>query len=191
MSAADLGGRPAPPEVSTGPRGTVTDSSGGGNGIPSDAAADSSPGGVQQVDVPDVRATGPKQDDAGFGAATGLPVESAQAVASAQSGASIASSRNFAGDFNSGNLGSTQPRLGGAPAWGGSGRPSGDVAVNWLNADVNVIPRRWAGNWFSAVSGIGARQLVTIVYSDWSAQLRSWGPDPIYRAVRFFFFRLT
>jgi hypothetical protein len=114
---------------------------------------------VQQVDTPDVKATGPKQADPGFGAATATPVESAQAVASAQSGASIASSKNFAGDFNGGSLGSVQPRLYGAPSWGGGGSgnapPQGFVPVNWLNAEVFVIPRRWANNWFSAVSGIG------------------------------------
>ena len=201
VSAADLGGRPAPPDNQSGPSGTVTDSSDGGNGVPSDSAADGLLGGAQAVDTPDVAATGAKQDDPGFGAAaTALPVESAAAVASAQAGASIAASRNFAGDFNSGVLGSTAPRLNNPPpgAWGQGGggggggwtggnnnnnaAPSGSIPVTWLNADVYVIPKRVASNWFSAISGLGAKQVVTIVYERWAAQLNSWGPSPTYRA---------
>ena len=57
VSAADLGGRPAPPDNQSGPSGTVTDSSDGGNGVPSDSAADGLLGGAQAVDTPDVAAT--------------------------------------------------------------------------------------------------------------------------------------
>jgi hypothetical protein len=123
-----------------------------------------------------------------------VPVESADAVASAQQG-EVKSKQDFAELFNDPPPGSGLDgarRVNNLPAWGavesGAWQPGGggggfSHGLDWLRAPVYVTARYAPGaGIFSFWSGSGASYIVNIVLDGWSARVRGWGPTPVYTA---------
>ena len=124
-----------------------------------------------------------------MGASTGVPVESADAVASAQGG-QVRSNQDFAALFNdpppdSGLDGAA--RLTNLPTWGqaSNGYQAGGFShgLDWVRAPVYITTRYVPGSGFlSFFSGIGASYVVNIVLNGWEARVRGWGPQPVYKS---------
>ena len=190
-----------PPPVDDGPKGLQPDDPTGKTTsiIPSDAAADADARGAKGLgEVPNVGST--RQADpsggklASRGASTGVPVESADAVASAQGGA-VRANQDFAALFNdpppNSGLDGGQ-RLSGLPAWGqvsGNGGYQGgggsfSHGLDWVRAPVYITTRYVPGGngFLSFFSGAGASYVVNIVLNGWEARVRGWGPTPTYRS---------
>lgn len=187
-----------PPPVDDGPKGLQPDNGGKTSSVvPTDAVADSDSRGAQGLgEVPNVGNA--RQEDPGgklgaLGASTGVPVESADAVASAQQG-QVKANQDFAALFNDpppdSGLDSAR-RVGNLPAWGavesGAYQPGSgggfSHGLDWIRAPVYITSRYAPGpGLFSFWSGAGASYIVNIVLNGWEARVRGWGPTPVYRA---------
>ena len=188
-----------PPPVDDGPKGLQSDVGKAGSFVPTDAAADADARGATGLgEVPNVgnaRQADPSGGKlAGRGAATGVPVDSPDAVASAQGG-EVRANQDFASLFNDPppDAGLDRgARLTGLPSWGaassGSYSPNGgggsiSHGLDWQRAPVYIttryVPR---SGFFSFFSGSGASYVLNIVLNGWEARVRGWGPQPVYRS---------
>lgn len=178
-------GKPSgePPAIDKGPSGIVKDDGQGSDLLPSDSSAASDTRGAKSVQPTalGIKATGDAQkDESGKGLITGVPIDVENAKS--QNGAKQASSASFESTFNdAGNNGLVTPEVRGARAYGG-GSGTVNAPVQWLHAGIYTIPRYEAQGFLSAVTGLGATQVVTIVLENWAAKLMNYGPSPIFRA---------
>lgn len=180
-----------------GPKGLQSDSGKSDSVVPTDAAADADSRGAKGLgEVPNVGNSRQADPSGGKlsarGASTGVPVDSPDAVASAQGG-QVRANQDFAQLFNDPPPGSGLERgtLNNLPSWGqvdggrryDGGGGSFSHGLDWQRAPVYITTRYVPGSgFFSFFSGQGASYVVNIVLNGWEARVRGWGPQPTYRS---------